>query len=167
MNKKTDQKVSSKNDNKKYRTAVGIRIKELRFSLNLTQEEFAKLLDLSNTYISEIEAGNKNPKISFFIKLSKVFGVNLDYIITGTGPLYANRIESKKNPLLMEDVIDIDDLFLLVQNSTLFKNTLLSFSAKFFMDNETIIKKNIKNLKKKKDYSLDKKEKKDRGIEKL
>jgi transcriptional regulator with XRE-family HTH domain len=42
---------------------VGLRLKELRLNVNLSQEKFAALCDLDRTYIASIEAGKRNVSI--------------------------------------------------------------------------------------------------------
>lgn len=51
---------------------VGKRIKELRKSRGLTQEKFAEIVDLSTSYISNIECGFKTPKLNTFINIANV-----------------------------------------------------------------------------------------------
>ena len=143
------EKESIKSDNDLNLEAFGKRVKELRQSQNLSQKDVARALGISAAYLSEIEKGKRKPGLDFFVGLSRELGAGLDYIITGTGPVQAAGVETReKDPLQLEDVIDTSDINLLMEHSSLFRNTLLGFAARFFMDNERIIKQNMENLKK-------------------
>lgn len=61
---------------------VGERIRALRLQRGLTQEQLSERADLHNTYISQIECGEKNPSI-----------VSLDKILTALGVSYAEFFE--------------------------------------------------------------------------
>ena len=63
-------------------SAVGERVRFLRLQHRLTQEELSERADLHNTYISQIECGEKNPSI-----------VSLDKILTAMNVTYAEFFE--------------------------------------------------------------------------
>lgn len=57
---------------------VGYRIKELRINnLNMTQEEFAKLLDYDRTYLSRIESGKQNITLESLEHICNLLNVSL------------------------------------------------------------------------------------------
>lgn len=62
---------------------VGGRIKELREKLGLKQGELAKSLDVHQTQISEVEAGNRKPSFEALIFLSDNCNVSIDKILRG------------------------------------------------------------------------------------
>ena len=62
---------------------IGKRICELRQKAGITQEKLSELMDVSIQMISNMERGNKAVKISNLLKLSEIFGVSTDYILTG------------------------------------------------------------------------------------
>lgn len=62
---------------------VGERIRALRLQRGLTQEQLSERADLHNTYISQIECGEKNPSI-----------VSLDKILTALNITYAEFFEA-------------------------------------------------------------------------
>ena len=59
------------------RKQVGNRIKTLRKSLNLSQEEFAFRCGMDRTYITSLENGKRNISIVNLDKISKVFNMPL------------------------------------------------------------------------------------------
>lgn len=68
---------------KDYKKNMGLRIKEKRKSLKLTQEEIAEMLDISVKHFSEVERGLTGLSIENLIKLSNILGVSIDYIVKG------------------------------------------------------------------------------------
>ena len=49
---------------------VGKRIQEVRKAQGITQSQLAKMLDLSEKYISNIECGFKTPKLNTFVAIA-------------------------------------------------------------------------------------------------
>ena len=60
---------------------MGDRIREARKRLNLTQDQLSEKLDITFTYMSEIERGLKMPSMPLFIKLVEVLKDTPDLII--------------------------------------------------------------------------------------
>jgi len=61
---------------------IGIRIKEMRLEKKLTQKDLAQRLGLKNdTAIANYEAGYSIPKDNIKIKLCKLFGCSMDYLM--------------------------------------------------------------------------------------
>ena len=58
---------------------IAERIKELRG--DMTQKEFAAMLDVSPQAVSEWENANKMPRIGIIEKLSAIYGVTKSYIL--------------------------------------------------------------------------------------
>lgn len=74
---------------------LNTRIKELRKEKGLTQLQLAELLNVTDKAVSKWEVGETNPDIILLPKISEIFGVTLDYLLTG-----------KKE----EDRISLDDM---------------------------------------------------------
>lgn len=53
---------------------IGLRIKELRAELGMSQETFANSIDMSRTYFAEVEVGKRN-----------ISAINLERISCGLG----------------------------------------------------------------------------------
>jgi hypothetical protein len=64
--------------------------------------------------------------------------------------LNKNRFR-QKDPLLIDDVHNIEIMVLLMEASTLYRDNVMGFAAKFFMDQMTNIKNNIENLRRDKE----------------
>lgn len=56
---------------------IGLRIKELRKSKGLSQEELAEKAETSQNYLSRIECGKENPTLDMLIKLSHALEVEM------------------------------------------------------------------------------------------
>lgn len=63
------------------------RIAELRKSLNLTQDEFAKKLGLSRNYIWMIEKGERIPPDRTISDICRIFNVNPEWLRNGAEPM--------------------------------------------------------------------------------
>ena len=78
---------------------MGDRIKESRKKLGLTQEQLAEKIDVSLTYVSELERGLKMPSMQLFIKLIEVLDASADYLLKDTvsaGKAYGNSVITQK-----------------------------------------------------------------------
>ena len=58
---------------------IGEKIKNKRKELNLTQEYLAKELNISRQAVSKWEKGLSDPSMDNLVKLSEIFGVDIDY----------------------------------------------------------------------------------------
>jgi len=56
------------------------RVEELRKSLSMNQEDFAKALKVSRQTISSIETGKYNPSLELAFAISDFFGKNIEDI---------------------------------------------------------------------------------------
>jgi transcriptional regulator with XRE-family HTH domain len=73
---------------------VSDRIKEVRKSLKLTQQQFAKELGTSHGFISEIEHGIKKPGYDLMMSLKRIFKISIDWLLTGDGKMIGNEIRA-------------------------------------------------------------------------
>ena len=60
-------------------------IQEARKKRKMTQSDLAKEVDLSRTYISDIERSRYQPSFNTMIKLAKVLDLDLNYLIKNDG----------------------------------------------------------------------------------
>ena len=64
---------------------VAKNITELRILNNMTQMELAEKLNYSDKTISKWERGESTPDISVLVDMANLFGVTLDYFVSGQG----------------------------------------------------------------------------------
>jgi len=63
---------------------IGKRIKRLRESKGLTQLEFARMINISNSTLSQYESEQRAPSDEIKIKIADFFNVSLDYLLGQT-----------------------------------------------------------------------------------
>ena len=78
------------------------RIKELRKVLNLSQESFSSKLNISRSHFAMIENGSKNITDRVFSDICRVFNVNEEWLINGTGEMFAPTFNDKLDQLASE-----------------------------------------------------------------
>ena len=60
---------------------IGKRIKEMRESKQITQEQLGLIIDVTKVSICGYEKGHKNPNLSTLIKLADYFEVSTDFLL--------------------------------------------------------------------------------------
>ena len=78
------------------------RIKQLRKVLNLSQESFSSKLNISRSHFAMIENGSKNITDRVFSDICRVFNVNEEWLINGTGEMFAPTFNDKLDQLATE-----------------------------------------------------------------
>ena len=63
--------------------AIGLKIKERRQQLGITQEHIANVLDVNPSHISNIECGRANPSLTALVKIANILECSVDYFISG------------------------------------------------------------------------------------
>lgn len=83
------------------------RIRKAREDMGYTREQFAEKLDVSVSYLAELERGRTGISVKLLIKVCRVLGLSSDYVLFGTErPEDAlrldaiHRIDGKYLPLL-------------------------------------------------------------------
>lgn len=66
---------------------MNTRIKDVRKTLNLTQETFAERIGLKRNSIAQIETGARIPSNQVIISICREFGVNEIWLRTGEGEM--------------------------------------------------------------------------------
>lgn len=62
---------------------IGKRIKEGRKKVGITQEKLAEKIDVSPSYISEIERGSSICSLQVLVDIASVLNLNLDSLVNG------------------------------------------------------------------------------------
>ena len=65
---------------------LGQRIKEERLKLNLTQSQLAEEINISDSYMSYIERGEKSLSLETLVSLALRLGVSVDYLLQESVP---------------------------------------------------------------------------------
>ena len=99
----------------------------------MTQEEFAKALNLSRNFINQIEVGTKNPSERTILDICKTFNVNEVWLRTGEGDMFL--------PIEREKDIARLTMQLLTEESDSFKNRLVAALARLSEDEWEVIER--------------------------
>ena len=63
--------------------AIGKRIKELRRTQGLTQDQLCERLSISDLHLRKMERGDRSASIDLYIEIAQELGVSLDYLVLG------------------------------------------------------------------------------------
>lgn len=99
---------------KEIKTLFGMRIKELRKNMGLSQEKLAEKVEISSKYLSRVEMGQHFPSIDTLVKLADVLNIELkDFFEFAHGTPSPRELKAILNSLVKE--ADKDKLRLLVK----------------------------------------------------
>jgi transcriptional regulator with XRE-family HTH domain len=79
----------------------------MRVFHDLTQKELAGKLDISNSHLSEIESGKKQPSIALLERYSQVFGIPISSILFFSENLGESRSRKKAREFISSKVLNI------------------------------------------------------------
>ena len=135
----------------------GKRIKKVRTMLGLTQKQLGEGLNLSHSFISDVESGKSKACYDFFYNISNTYNVNLYYLVYGEGEVFgkAGTVSSLEDQEVGKPVEKAEELIWYIYHSPLLMHTLMGFATKFIYDNEAIVKKDIENYKSKEEKNHD------------
>jgi len=68
--------------------AIYERIKNIRTELGISQKDFGERIGIRDSYVSEIESGNKYPSMLVLLAIEYRFGVSVKWLKTGKGSTY-------------------------------------------------------------------------------
>lgn len=85
----------------------GAYIQHLRIQNGYSQNELAKAMNINQSFLSRIEAGQKGCSVDMFIQLSEFFHVSLDALITGMEPDMA--LETERNARMKVGITEVID----------------------------------------------------------
>ena len=86
------------------------RIKNLRKEKGWTQLKLAEQLNITDKAVSKWESGEGNPDITLLPKLAELFGVTIDYLLTGVKPEEKVNLDDMDNAKRAIYLIGNDDL---------------------------------------------------------
>jgi len=91
-----------------------MRIRKAREDLGYTREKFAEKLDVSVSYLAELERGRTGISVKMLIKVCNVLGLSADYVLFGTDRQEdtlrldaIHRIDEKYLPLLDKVIVEL------------------------------------------------------------
>lgn len=87
------------------------RIRKARESMGYTRERFAEKLDVSVSYLAELERGRTGISVKMLIKVCNVLGLSADYVLFGT--------ERDADALRTDNIRRIDDKYIPLLDSVI------------------------------------------------
>jgi len=67
---------------------IGLRLKNIRESINLTQKEFGDKINIAMSAVSRYELNDTLPNKDVLNKIVEFFNINLHWLLTGTGSMF-------------------------------------------------------------------------------
>lgn len=84
------------------------RIRKAREDMGYTREQFAEKLDVSVSYMAEVERGRTGISVKMLIKICDLLGLSADYILFGT--------DRDNDTILLDKIHRIDDKYIPLLN---------------------------------------------------
>lgn len=131
--------------------SINERFKELRKNCKMTQEEWGKILGLTRSGVTDIEAGRRNVTAQHLIMLSnwKEKRVNIEWLKTGDGEMFLELPEEDEVAAYVSELLEDDGNNPLY---TIIKEIMRTYSELTPKSQEVLCdfsEKLIKNLKEK------------------
>lgn len=90
--------------------SIGKKIKEQRLQKHISQEKLAELVDVTPSYISNIESGNRIASLPTMIDIVNVLDLSFDYLMLDNLKLVNNERNIDKYLLEFKKILeDFDD----------------------------------------------------------
>ncbi len=89
------------------------RIKKLRKTLNMTQQEFAERIGVKRNTIGQYEIGRNEPIDSIINLICREFNVNEEWLRTGIGQMFKPTLSTALDKLKKEYNLSIEDSLLI------------------------------------------------------
>ena len=106
---------------------IGLFIKKLRNEKNLTQEQFAEILGVSNRSISRWENGNTMPDFDLVIEIANYFDITIDEFLNGERKTDMINNEEKDTLLKVADYKNEENITFSKRINLLFVFAILAF----------------------------------------
>ena len=107
----------------------------------MTQEEFAKRLNISRSFVNQVEVGAKNLSDRTILDICREFNVNENWLKTGEGEMF---LPESKDDMLARLTVD-----LLTESEDSFKSRFISLLAKMTDEEWTMLENMVEKLSKK------------------
>ena len=102
---------------------LGSRIAALRGQLGWSQAQLARQLNISPSTVGMYEQGRREPSVEMLLSLSRVLGVSMEYLLTGTllprkdhpcGTRKQNKAEAEKSLINFLRILSREELLVLL-----------------------------------------------------
>jgi transcriptional regulator with XRE-family HTH domain len=131
---------------------IGQRIRICRKTLKLQQKVMAQSLGISASYFNEIELGKSIAGGEILQKLSKIYNMSVEYIVTGKGELFTNQQKPKPQSKSVKDEVTLDNnidtvekLMELIRISSYARLSILLYATTLVLEQGDNIRKTLKS----------------------
>ena len=108
---------------------LGEKIKEIRKSKNISQEQLANMLKINRNYLSRIETGKSDPNSNILKQISEIFNIDLNSLLDINTDKLANSEKIKYITSSCKDLHD-KDLDFLVRIISIMKEEYVKINTK-------------------------------------
>lgn len=84
------------------------RLKQLRKTLGITQQEFADKIGIKRNSYANYETGRNTPIDAIILSICREFDVNEDWLRNGSGEMFKERSPSEEIGYYVEDLLEYD-----------------------------------------------------------
>ena len=84
----------------------GQRLKKIRLSLRLSQEELVKIFNITKQYVYGLEKDKLTLNNEKLVKLLLDYKVNINYLLCGIGDMYIKESSKSKYSDIKTDILD-------------------------------------------------------------
>lgn len=128
----------------------GQRLKEIRQQLRLLQKDFAASLEVTGSFLSEVEKGKANPGFDVLKRIYYVYNVNLNYLIDGIGEPFVDRNQpavpiSSATGLEKEK---LQELLFYIENAPVVRYAVYEFFSNYLYKNKGMIEEDMEKIRK-------------------
>ncbi|MCP5107336.1 MAG: helix-turn-helix transcriptional regulator [bacterium] len=128
--------------------AFSKRLIEVRKHLGYMQKDFAPLLEVSTSFLYQVEASRTKPGFHFIKKLVEKFDVNPKYLFTGKGKmLYDMEPEQPPEKDYGPYSDRVHEMLLLIEKSPQVKMAVLEYFNNYRFDHQALIADDIEKYR--------------------
>ncbi len=126
---------------------MGRRLKFIRGNLEMKQKQFAKILGISVTTLSDIETGKKKPGFDIVYILAKNYRVNPVYLMLGEGEMFLHEVGMdavfKEANYFGDYTGDVKEMLWYMRHSRLARSAIMTIVKEYLYRNEDILQKDL------------------------
>lgn len=86
--------------------SIGKKIKEQRIRKNISQEKLAELIDVTPSYISNLESGNRIASLSTMLEIVNELDLSFDYLMLDELNINSNEMKIDKNLIEFKNILE-------------------------------------------------------------
>lgn len=116
---------------------IGKRLKQVRKKLGLTLDKMSEISGSSVSGISEMEGGLKKPSSTYLYGLAKEFDIDINWILTGKGAMFAPDIALDLS--FGDDNELVKEMIFFLEHLNIARYEILGHFAKFKKENEEFL----------------------------